>query len=83
MRKLFLIVLTILAAAFLTANQSKAGVTIGIGIPGPGYYYGPGYYGGPGYYYSSGYYWGPSGYAYYYHPRWRHRYWRSHHWWYY
>src|SRR6266481_6733182 len=92
MRKLFLIVLAILAGAFLTANQSPAGVHVSIGIPGPvyygpGYYYGPDYYSGPdyyygsGYYYPSGYYWGPSGYVYYYHPRWRHRYWRYRHWW--
>jgi hypothetical protein len=88
MRKLFLIVLAILAGAFLTANQSPAGVQVSIGIPGPvyygpGYYYGPDYYYGSGYYYPSGYYWGPSGYVYYYHPRWRHRYWRYRHWWYY
>jgi hypothetical protein len=86
MRKLFLIVATILA--FWTANPSQAGVYVSIGIPGPvyygpSYYYGPGYYYGPDYYYPSGYYWGPSGYIYYYRPHWRHRYWRYHHWCYY
>ena len=86
MKESILIALTIFSAAFLTANQSQAGVQIGIGIPGPVYpgpaYYGPSYYYGPGYYpygygyYPSGYYRGPSGYVYYAHPRWHHRYWR-------
>jgi hypothetical protein len=86
MRKLFLIVSTILIATFLTANQSRAGIHVSVGIPGPVYYgpaYAPDYYYGPGYYYPSGYYWGPSGYVYYYHPHWHHRYWRHHHWCYY
>jgi hypothetical protein len=91
MRKLFLVVLAVLIGSFLAANQSQAGIHVSIGVPGPvyydpgyypGYYYGPTYYYGPGYY-SPGYYWGPSGYVYYSHPRWHHRYWRRHHWWYY
>jgi hypothetical protein len=91
MRKLFLAVMAILLGAFLTANQSQAGIHVSIGVPGPvyygagyapSYYYGPRYYYGPTYY-APGYYWGPSGYVYYSHPRWRHRYWRHHHWCYY
>ena len=90
MKKLTLIALTIFAVAFLTANQSQAGVHVSIGVPAPVYYgYGPGYYYGPDYYpygygyYPSGYYRGPSGYVYYAHPRWHHRYWRYHRWYYY
>jgi hypothetical protein len=91
MRKLFLVLLAVLIGGFLTANQSRAGIHVSVGIPGPVYYgpgyypgydYGPTYYYGPGYY-SPGYYWGPSGYVYYAHPQWRHRYWRHHHWRYY
>ena len=56
MKKLILIALAFFAVAFLTANQSRAGVFVSVGIPGPVYY-------GPGYYYSPGYY--PYGYGYY------------------
>jgi hypothetical protein len=83
MRKALLAVLAILIGAFLTTNQSEAGIHVSIGVPGP-VYYGPDYYYyGSGYYYPSGYYWGPSGYVYYHHPRWHRRYWRHRHWWYY
>ena len=85
MRKFFLVLAMILVGGFFAIGESKAGIYVGVGVPGPVYYgpgYNPGYYYGPGYY-APGYYWGPYGYRYYARPYWRHRYWRRHRWYWY
>ena len=75
MRKLFLVLAAILVGVFWGGSESKAGIHVSVGVPGP-VYYGPGYY-------APGYYWGPHGYRYYGRPYWRHRYWRHHRWYWY
>lgn len=75
MRKLFLVLAMIVVGGFFAVGESKAGIHVFVGVPGP-VYYGPGYY-------APGYYWGPYGYRYYGRPYWRHRYWRHHRWYWY
>lgn len=74
MKKLTLLLAFLGMIGFGAATQANAGVHVGIGIGGPGYYggyYGPGYY-GPAYpyygYYGYPYpYYGYYGHPYYYH----------------
>jgi hypothetical protein len=82
MRKFLLVLVVVLVGEFFAVGESRAGITVSVGVPGPVFYgpgYAPGYYYGPGYY-APGYYWGPYGYRYYRRPYWRHRYWRHGRW---
>lgn len=80
MKKYFAIALTVLGLAAFTTQPAKAGVSFGVSVSSPGYYYYPGYYYSD-YYYGPGYYYGPRYYHYWYYHPWRHRHW--HHNWHY